>query len=125
MNIAEGTNEKLPATPIATPILHAYIMPDRNLGLVFHRLRHARTRAFAMYVRRCSSLLTRLRVIPIPQFNLVLFLRLPARIALGLVLGRPVLAPGSHFVALVRGDVSASAAERCEFRALGRGDFVA
>lgn len=70
-------------------------------------------------MRRCPSLLARLLVVPIPELNLVLLLRLPARFALGRENGRPVLAPGV-FVAFVCGLVFASSAEGCEFRAVRR-----
>lgn len=75
-----------------------------------------------MHVCRCSPLLTRLRVVPIPQLNLVVFLRLPAHIALELVkLGGYALAPGVDLIAFVRGLlVLAPSAEGCEFRAVGR-----
>jgi len=116
---------KLPATPIATPVLHAYIMPDRNLTLIFHTIRRARTRTLALYMRRCPSLLPHLLIVPIPKLNLVFFLRLPARIALGRKHGGPILAPKVHFVAFVCRDAFAPSAEGCEFRAIGRCDFAA
>jgi hypothetical protein len=120
MHRAQGTKEKLPATPVATPVLHAYVMPDRDLGFIFHTLRRACTRTLALYVRRCSSLLTRLLVVPIPEFNLIFFLRLPTRFALSREHGGPALAPGADFVAFVCGLVFASSTEGREFRAIGR-----
>ena len=115
---------QLPAAPVATPVLHAYVMPDRDLGFVFPNIRREHTRAFAVYMRRCSSLLTCLLVVTIPEFHLVFFLRLSACITLWWELGGPVLAPVGDFVALVCRDAFASSTKRCESCAVGRRNFA-